>query len=199
VRPRPAAAALLVAVVALDALAGGPRSSLNPLATQHDDPAPALATLLRRGLPPVASTAASHSAAPAPLDAYLVTSPRDCVSNLGALDLLARESIAPRIRLAAALVTAPSRQHDDARASATDDAALGAVRDAIAARDLPVPPVRVLDPPTAALLRRMGYHSTPFLVVLDSAGSLRFASASARSFADYQDLARTLAALADRR
>ena len=185
---RAIALAVLAAVVALAALAGAPRPTRHLLAP---DPAPPLAALLRGDRrPPTAG-----DSAPAPLDAYLVTSVRDCASNLGALDLLAREAIAPRIRLAAALVVVP-RQLGDARATHTDSSAIRTVREAIAARGLPIPEVRALDPATALLLRRIGYRSTPFLVVLDSAGALRFAMPPSLSFTDYRHLAHTLAALA---
>ena len=185
---RAIALAILAAVVALDALAGAPRPTHRLLAS---DPAPPLAALLRGDRrPPTA-----RDSAPSPLEAYLVTSVRDCASNLGALDLLAREAIAPRIHLAAALVVVP-RQHDDARAPHADSSAIRTVREAIAARGLPMPEVRPLEPATALLLRRIGYRSTPFLVVLDSAGALRFATPPSLSFADYRHLAHTLAALA---
>jgi hypothetical protein len=199
-------AALLVAVVAVDALAGGGSAAVR--GDPSTDSAPPLATLLRHDEgptqpppPPSPSRAGAVAgrAAPAPLDAYLVTSVHDCASNLDALDLLARDAIAPRIRLAAALVV-PARHHGDSRATdratRADEDALRSVREAIAARGLPVPSVRPLDAPTALLLRRIGYRTTPFLVVVDSAGTLRFATPPALTFAGYRGLARTLTAIA---
>lgn len=195
---RSAVVALLALVVALDALAGGRPLATHPALPVEPEALP-LATLLgRHGPTPARSDSASTT--PARLEAYLVTSARDCSANLGMLDLLAREAIAPRIHLAAALVVT-SRQHADAHATLADSSAIRTVRDAIAARGLPTaglppPDVRALDPPTALLLRRVGYRSTPFLVVLDSAGALRFATPPSLSFADYRRLAHTLAAIA---
>ncbi|HET7458691.1 MAG TPA: hypothetical protein VFJ74_13675 [Gemmatimonadaceae bacterium] len=186
-----AAAALLATVVALDALGGSPAGrTLHSLVPLDAASPPPLATLLHADSP-------SHrrGSTPATLDAFLVTSPRDCASNLDALDLLAREDVAPRVRLAAALVAIP-RQQRAAHATVNDTAAIRTVREAIAAHGLPIPPVRALDPATAQLLRQMGYRTTPLLVVLDSAGTLRFATPPARSFAEFHGLARALAALA---
>lgn len=187
----PAVAALLTAIAAIDAIAGG--RSLADFTGAPRDATPRLASLLRRSEMPAARRDSDH----APLEAYLVTSSRDCASNLGALDLLARETIAPRIRLVAALVT-PSRHHGDRHTSVADSTALRIVRETVAAHDLPMPPpiIRTLDAPTEGLLRAIGYRSTPFLVVLDSAGRLRFGASSSRSFAEYQELTRALTALA---
>jgi len=188
---RSAVVALLALVVALDALAGGPPASVRHALAP--EPAPTLATLLGGHDRPAGPRPTTP---PTRLEAYLITSARDCSSNLGALDLLARDAIAPRIRLAAALVVEP-RQHDDAPATRPDSAALRTVREAVTARGLAAPAVRALDPATALLLRRIGYRSTPFLVVLDSAGALRLAAPPPLSFDDYRHLARTLDVLAD--
>lgn len=115
--------------------------------------------------------------------AYLVARAADCTGNLEFLDLFERPPIHDRIDLVAALALG-------------DESAATTLRHALAARGLDIP-VRVASPALRAALATVGHHATPYLLVLDRNGALRFAIGAPESVRQYLALGATLPLLGD--
>lgn len=126
---------------------------------------------------PVAARRPRHASA------WLVARAADCTGNLEFLELFDRPPIRERMDLAGAIALG-----DERAASALHHtlAALG--------HDLPVRPA---SPTLRAALASLGHHDTPYLIVLDADGLLRFAIAAPGSIRQYLALGAALPLVGD--
>lgn len=107
---------------------------------------------------------------------------RDCTTNLALLQLLSRPELSTGLSV---VVYDVSEQWSAGRVAAR-----------LSAMDLPFP---VLPAPRGSIsqLRRMGYHATPVLVLVDPDHRVRMAAAAPATLAEMQRLASALRVLTD--
>lgn len=117
----------------------------------------------------------------APIQAAVLLQRSDCSGNIRVLDLLNRESIRERLRLAVLWHVGP----------AADTVAIRALLPAWT-RTVPI-----RQAPAAALmeLRQLGHRSTPMLVILDQEGRVRLTTQSPRSPREFAGLRRIIEGL----
>jgi hypothetical protein len=154
-----AALALLLAGVVVDTARAAPRDGL-----RH-----AIAPFLVRPLPGTA------------IQAAVMVQRADCTGNLRLLDLLHRDAVRSRLRLAVIWYVGPS----------SDTLAIRRLLPAWTAR------TPLVAAPSEALgeLRRLGHSETPTLVVLDQDGRVRLTTRSPRSVREFAGLQRVVEGL----
>jgi len=113
----------------------------------------------------------------------LVARAADCAANFEFLDLFDRPPVRDRITLLGALTLGDSADATTLRRSL-----------ALHGHPLRVWPA---PPPLRRSLASLGRHSTPYLIVLDPAGALHFATGAPESIRDYLALGHTLPLLGD--
>lgn len=115
--------------------------------------------------------------------AFLVARAADCSANFDFLDLFERPPVRERLDLAGVLALG-------------DDSAAPALHHALAARGhaLRVWPA---SPALRVALAAVGHHGTPYLVVVDGDGALRFAIGAPETVRQYLALAATLPLIGD--
>jgi len=156
------------------------------LAARHR-PRPSLADELRAELATALDVASGDTALrvatrPA-LDAYVVFQLADCSGNLRVLDLLRRRSVSRHVTIAGLVFAGSADELDRARP-----------RLPLSARALPI---RRTTRASTELLDRLGYRSTPIVVVLDARRRVRFITSAPSSALAYVRLARLLPNLDD--
>lgn len=117
------------------------------------------------------------------LSAHVVFQLADCPSTLAFLEILEHPTLLDRIRLADLLLIGEKRDLP---------AAARALRGTATGR-----PLLVASATTRRGLRRLGFRRTPFLLVEDAAGVIRFASPVPDGPRELRLLHRSLVALAD--
>jgi hypothetical protein len=106
---------------------------------------------------------------PSPFRAYVFFQPADCASNLEFLRILARPKFQSTVAVAGMLTGADDDRVKDHATRRFSD---------LTGRDVVLSPTRKV----AAALAALGYRTTPFLVVLDVHGQVRFAASVPTSF-----------------
>ena len=133
-----------------------------------------------RPTPSLAAALASASVPRTPhgSGAYLVARAADCAGNFDFLDLFDRPPIRDRVTLLGALAL-----------DGPDDATT--LRRTLALHGHPLD-VWTAPPSLRRSLASLGLRSTPYLIVLDAAGALHFATGAPESIPDYLALGNTL-------
>lgn len=135
---------------------------------------------LARSLGALLSNARSH---PPRVRAFLVARSADCSGNFDFLDLFDRPPVRSRLDLAGVVALG-------------DEDAVPALRAALAAHGRQLP-VWSASPAARLALASLGVRSTPYLVVVDGDGALRFAAGAPATVRQYLALGATLPLIGD--